>query len=66
MRFICRKSRGEKCFLLRGCEPRGQEESLIFDVGCWTGGEITHAKDAKPRRGYGAGCEDLSLRKKSY
>ncbi len=37
----------------------------ILDVGSWTGGEITHAKDAKPRqecgvgpaREHGAGCE---------
>jgi len=38
----------------------------MFDVGSWTGDEITHAKDAKPRRGYGAGCEGLNVRKKSY
>lgn len=38
----------------------------ILDVGSWTGGEITHAKDAKeyggwPRRGYGAGCEGSNV-----
>ena len=38
----------------------------MFDVGSWTGDEITHAKDAKPRRGYGAGCEGSNVRKKSY
>jgi len=25
----------ERCSLQRGCEQRGQEEFLIFDVGCW-------------------------------
>ena len=32
MRFICARSRGEKRFMQRGCEPRGQEGYLIFNV----------------------------------
>jgi hypothetical protein len=33
----------------RSCEPRGQEEFLIFDVGFWIGAKIAHAMVAKPR-----------------
>ena len=33
MGYICRSSQGEKRLLQRGCEPLGQGESLIFNVG---------------------------------
>jgi hypothetical protein len=30
-----------------GCEQRGQEEFLIFEVGFWIGAKIAHAMVAK-------------------
>ena len=47
MRFTCQRVISEKRFMQRGCELRGQEEFLIFDVGFWIGAKIAHAMVAK-------------------